>query len=327
MKAWQHLVVAIGNPFAGRQMAIRKAGEIANRCNARITLFHAFSMPYPLPVPAPKSSTEALQAAIDYRFKGLEKLAKPLRKRGILVECVVKWDFPAHEAIVRQVLSSKPDLLIAESHRHGTIGRWLLANTDWELIRACPCPLWFVKSRHSPENPSILAAVDPLHAHAKPSKLDDLILDQAATLVANLGGAINVVHAYTPPLSTASSNYVEPFRIPLSPDRAQRFLSGIRTQVEQLARRHGLSASQCILKEGDPATAISEIAATKSTDVLVMGAVSRHELKRIFIGSTAEKLIDKVRCDLLIVKPVAFRTSVSKQSASARLHIKSSTRT
>jgi universal stress protein E len=327
MTAWKHLVVAIANPFAGRQMAIRKASEIAALCCARITLFHAFSMPYPLPDPAPKSTNMALQAAMEYRLKGLEKLAKPLRKKGVAVECVVEWDFPAHEAIVRHLLRSKPDLLIAESHRHGTIGRWLLANTDWELIRACPCPLWFVKSQRSVENPAILAAVDPLHAHAKPSKLDDLILDHAATLLANLGGTINVVHAYTAPLSSASSNYVEPFRIPLSQDRTQRFLSGIRSQVEQLARRHGLSASQSILKEGDPVTVISAVAEKKSTDVLVMGAVSRHELKRIFIGSTAEKLIDKVRCDLLIVKPALFRTAVPKQSASTRLHLKASNRT
>ena len=41
-------------------------------------------------------------------------------------------------------------------------------------------------------------------------------------------------------------------------------------------------------------------------DVLVMGAVSRRGLKRLFLGNTAEEVLDKLPCDLLIVKPAGF---------------------
>ena len=34
-----------------------------------------------------------------------------------------------------------------------------------------------------------------------------------------------------------------------------------------------------------------------------MGAVSRAGLKRIFIGSTAEHVLDSLHCDVLVVKP------------------------
>ena len=36
--------------------------------------------------------------------------------------------------------------------------------------------------------------------------------------------------------------------------------------------------------------------------VLVMGAVSRSGLKRLFIGNTAERVLDAVDCDVLVVK-------------------------
>ncbi len=36
---------------------------------------------------------------------------------------------------------------------------------------------------------------------------------------------------------------------------------------------------------------------------------------------TAEKLIDKVRCDLLIIKPAGFKSSVPKRSAGERLKL------
>jgi universal stress protein E len=38
-------------------------------------------------------------------------------------------------------------------------------------------------------------------------------------------------------------------------------------------------------------------------DVVVIGAVSRSGLKRIALGSTAERVLDFVPSDLLIVKP------------------------
>jgi universal stress protein E len=41
-------------------------------------------------------------------------------------------------------------------------------------------------------------------------------------------------------------------------------------------------------------------------DVVVMGAVSRSGLQRLFIGSTAEEVLDRLPCDVLIVKADAI---------------------
>jgi universal stress protein E len=38
-------------------------------------------------------------------------------------------------------------------------------------------------------------------------------------------------------------------------------------------------------------------------DLVVMGAVSRSALQRLFVGSTAEQVLDMLACDVLIVKP------------------------
>ena len=34
-----------------------------------------------------------------------------------------------------------------------------------------------------------------------------------------------------------------------------------------------------------------------------MGAVSRSRMDRILIGNTAEKVLDKLECDVLVIKP------------------------
>ena len=37
--------------------------------------------------------------------------------------------------------------------------------------------------------------------------------------------------------------------------------------------------------------------------VVVMGAISRSAIDRVFVGSTAERLLDELMCDVLVVKP------------------------
>jgi universal stress protein E len=43
--------------------------------------------------------------------------------------------------------------------------------------------------------------------------------------------------------------------------------------------------------------------------MLVMGAISRSAVGRLLIGSTAERVLDALPCDVLIVKPGHRRAS------------------
>ena len=38
-----------------------------------------------------------------------------------------------------------------------------------------------------------------------------------------------------------------------------------------------------------------------------MGAVSRSRLREIFIGSTAERVLDRLPCDVLVISSADFR--------------------
>jgi universal stress protein E len=45
-------------------------------------------------------------------------------------------------------------------------------------------------------------------------------------------------------------------------------------------------------------------------DLVIMGAVSRSGLKGLFLGNTAEDVLDRLHCDLLIVKPDGFKAAL-----------------
>ena len=301
---WRSILVAVRDPDLRKQVAIRKAARIAAASGARIMLFHAFSVPYPVPEPIPTDPAKLLgKVAGHRRAQLLEARAAACKGAGLRVQCEAVWDFPPAQAIVRQVLRSKPDLVVAESHRHTRLARRLLANADWDLIRECPCPVWFVKSERFARKPLVMTAVDPTHAHAKPSGLDDRLLDAATSVMRQLDARMALVHVQDtreiwPPGSRPPSEGV--------------------AAVARLAKRHGVADATRIVRRGIPADALKSIAAELKPDVLVMGAVSRSGPEHAFVGNTGEAVIDGVTCDLLVVKPRRFKTAVPRQGPRLR---------
>ena len=49
-----------------------------------------------------------------------------------------------------------------------------------------------------------------------------------------------------------------------------------------------------------------------------MGVVARSGLKRLLIGNTAERVLDHLPCDLLVIKPEGFRGKVLPRRRGAR---------
>ena len=57
---------------------------------------------------------------------------------------------------------------------------------------------------------------------------------------------------------------------------------------------------------GVAALCLPDMAAECHADVVVMGAIARSALKRVFIGSTAERVLETLPCDVLVIKPPDF---------------------
>jgi universal stress protein E len=312
-RRWKVILVVVTNAFAREQLAATKAAAVARRCGARVVLFNTFMVPQPVSDVPMDSREQIIGSAIRQREQRLAQIAAQLRLPRT-TKYIVRWDYPTYEAIVRQVLQTKPDLLITESHRHTKLARIVLANTDWQLMRDCPCPLWFVRSPDLAQQPRLLVAVDPRHTHAKPTKLDDRLLQAAHTVTTQLGGRIAMVHAYETPASAVPGMLMEPVRLPISPQRTREFVATTIRSVAKLADKHRISAADCVVREGAASDVIASEAHRRGSDILVMGAVSRSLLLRPVIGSTAERVIDHVDCDVLVIKPAGFKSQVKRSS-------------
>ena len=115
------------------------------------------------------SLEKARTEVIGNQEKHLEALAEPLRKNGIVVTTTAQWDHPLYEGIVRHAITSKADIVFKDTHHHSAVARALLTNTDWNLIRTCPKPLWLVKS-HDLAEAQLEAVVESIAALPKPRK-------------------------------------------------------------------------------------------------------------------------------------------------------------
>lgn len=319
---FKSMLVGIEFPGHRQQPALQRAAQLAQRTGARLTLFHAaFSQFSAGPQFYGSAVEKSVKKTLAERRAILQKLAAPLRRKGLKVTVKVAWDYPAYEAIVREAQRSKPDLVVAESHRRTFGARLFLTNTDWQLIRLCPVPLLFVKKQAAYGKTRVLAAVDPLHLGAKPAQLDQRILRLAQALTSALDGQLDVVHAHMPLYSYTPSIYGEAFTAAVDPKLEQKYRRNAQRALERVAARLELPPGQLHLQTGEASSVLPSMARKLHADVLVMGAVSRSGLDRLFIGSTAERCLDRLPCDVLVVKPRGYKSSVSRRYAPLQLDI------
>jgi universal stress protein E len=70
-----------------------------------------------------------------------------------------------------------------------------------------------------------------------------------------------------------------------------------------------------------PVDAIPNTAKRIGGSIVVMGAISRSGLKRFFIGDTAERVLDRLACDVLVVKPPRFATRMQRARRGTRVTV------
>ena len=301
-RIFQRILVAIVEPQEATNDAVRRARELARHTGARIELFNAI----------PSSVSEGDLHAQAEQFtrlesgqnsRGLERMANRMRREGIVVDTRVQTGVPVHEAILREVRNTSADLLVVQARKHKALARLLLTQTDFELIRHCPVPLLIVKGRAAWRRPTILAALDPYHTHNKPHALDDEIINAARAMATIVHGSMLAAHVYRPLGGYMTDLWIGSSALGATAEQEKTHDREVRKRFYEALSHHGIAKGKSRLVCGDPATELPYLAKSARARLVVMGAVSRSGLKRVFIGNTAERVLDSLGCDVLVVKP------------------------
>ena len=200
-------------------------------------------------------------------------------------DCIVRTG-DAWEELIR-VAGNRPDsLLFCGTRELYTVRQVLIGSTGLQLLRLAPGPVWFVNPRvDDKDSIDIVAATDlgPVGAD---------VLHAAVALSKRLNARLRIVHAVPSDASGARANSEGKVHEQLAATDYRTLPFGVRVQVLSGA------PDECILTTAQEANA----------NLVVLGTSSKPGVSELLPGSTVERLLPKLTCSVLALKPEGFRS-------------------
>ena len=149
------LVPLDGSKFGER--AVQQAEEIGQGMKAEIILFKVVQNPIrSVPIAAgQKEETKATQEVIDRAGAYLEKVASPLKAKGIKVRCDIAVGEPT-PAILKKAHKENVDLIVMSTHNEGELYKMVVGSVAEKVLLGTKRPVLLVK----PEKVQIAHHVD-----------------------------------------------------------------------------------------------------------------------------------------------------------------------
>ncbi|MER6617797.1 universal stress protein [Streptomyces xantholiticus] len=229
----------------------------------------------------------------DVRDQVRERLASHVRQYagGSGVDVVVRVG-RVSPTVALEVEHCAADLLVVGAHGEDRLGDALLGTTPENLIRSSRAPVLVVRGPPGGDYRTVLLAVD----------VTDSSREAARCGIALTPGAEHyAVHVCAVPgehllrMHGVSEEELSQLR--------DVCLQEVRPQVERLV---GSLASpvppHLLVTTGSPAITVAELGELHGADLMVIGTGARSKLEHAFLGSVAQHVMRRVRCDVLVVR-------------------------
>ncbi|WP_462330094.1 universal stress protein [Thiohalocapsa halophila] len=322
MQALKHILYFADGEF-GPTQAFRRAVALAREHGARLTLMDV-------------TIESGIGADLVKRFGLADDVQQSEQRLWALTHLAEDWvqGQPARLRVtigtpfievIQAVLRDGHDLVI-KPVRERPSSRGLFASTDMHLLRKCPCPVWVDREPEhaAPRQPAqptdanadprcirVLAAVDATQPDSR--QLNRTILDTAGAVAGRDDAALDVVHAWQAPFDGSL-----PGAGPVDHDVQLADVLGLLEREHAAALtaltadyRTRLNGGDTHLARGEPAATILAHADALASDLIVLATLSRPREPGLFIGTTAEDVLQGAQTSVLALKPEGFVSPVS----------------
>ncbi|WP_322864505.1 universal stress protein UspE [Aeromonas allosaccharophila] len=311
MVKYQNILVVI-NPEEERQIALERAVKVAELDeNAHLTLLltiydFSYEMTAMLSV---DERQEMRDGVISQRREWLDEILTPYRAKGIKCDVKVIWHNRPFECVIQEVLEQRHDLVVKATHHHSFLQTFIFTPTDWHLLRKCPCPVLLVKEGHWQRGGNIIAAINCSSDDPDQKLLNERITQEGSDIAELLGSNLYLVNTYPgTPVNVA---------IELPEFDPNAYNEAIRKHHESLLLSHadkfGIGHLWTRVAEGLPEEVLPDMAEELKATLMIMGCVGRTGLSAALLGNTAEHVIDRLSCDILILKPADYSCPVDSR--------------
>jgi nucleotide-binding universal stress UspA family protein len=202
-------------------------------------------------------------------------------------------------ALLRAALTESADLILVgkRDQLQAPSGR-RLGSVATKLVRKCPAPVWAVKPGHDLDHKLVLVATDL-------TNVGDRAVGWAASVARWRSAALHIVHAWR--LDPEDQERSQELADEVWQQELSEFREKTRAGVLERSGDLDLEAPAIVhLSRKSPARAIKETVGHLMPDLLVLGSLSRAGRTGIFVGETAERLMGRLDCSLLVLKPEGF---------------------
>ncbi len=260
-----------------------------------------------------------IDIAVAVQRKRLEESAQTTVGDAVTVEIRILVGKPFVE-VTRQVLRNNHDLVMKAVEPDGNLRSRLFGNTDMNLLRNCPCPVWIVKGTGEQPVRRILAAMDQDPDDPVKDDLNRQILTLATTLAATQDSELHVIHAWRLfgesylRSSAAGIPHAEIDEMAAEVGKKrQQWLENLLQSFTLETKVEGVDSivPQGHVIKGDPRKVVSSRAQLLDIDLVVMGTVARTGIKGFIMGNTAESILSQLDCSVLTVKPSGFVSPIT----------------
>jgi len=267
--------------------AIWRAHALARRSGGQLLLLH---------VVAPAESVRAIRRhGVQARFI-LDAQARKLARWGKAAQISVRAGRP-HETIADVATQWDADLIVLGPYRQ-RFGDGIRGTTAERIVRRAQRPVLVVNRESVGPYERVLLASDRSRMSAGIARVTKHLglLDHSQSAVVH---ALEPSHRSPPHFAAVSAPDFTDYQRSLGRLSA----SEIETQLESA----GLDSARFSIfsPESSPLRGIEQVAQRMDSDLVIVGSSRFPLLKRIFVGSVSNKVLRRIKQDVLLISPAA----------------------
>ena len=275
--------------------ALGWAANVARAHSAEIVLVHAAPLIAPVGVEFVPLDGRLYAEARAHAEGQLELLAVGLRQSGLEVDCVLTDD-PIAGSVLSEAEKRGADLVVAGTRGLTGWKRVVLGSVAARLVRKATCPVVTVRAQDAARDRPVRTILVPTDFSE-----DSMRAAEAGFRILGKGEGerrIVLLHVYRFPLSLSPQS--QPVLARSMDDVIEAAQRGMATLAERFGQA-GVRVDSCA-REGAPWEIILDQAGRADADLIAMGTHGLSALERLFLGSTAERVLSAAACPVLTVQ-------------------------
>ncbi len=290
----------------GSRAALDQASRIARLQGARLHVLHVVDSAAVAMMAASRESSYESQATT--ATQGAQTALNNWLKHSDIpadIEVTIAIGTPLHE-ILEHVRILKADLLVAGIAGTGqTVSG--AGSVSGKLARKSPSRVLLVRSNHPHAFKKVVACLDFSDTARE-------VLASAHRIAVKDSASVDFLHVWQEPLIAspygATGDTVIGIGHPtvvFTPAERNTLQEGLRRELHAVVKEasQGIQAGEVLLESLNYGNGIVTHAEAVQADLIIVGSKGRTNLRYVLMGSTAERLLTRLPCSVLVVRPPA----------------------